>query len=113
MVTAPSVMGEVGILPDHLPLLAELSEGQVSLSRGTQVDRYSIAGGFLEVNANTVLLLLESAEHRADIDQKRAERALKAADEKLKGMAMDDPDYAEWSGRARRARARLAVLAAS
>ena len=109
MVVAPSVLGEVGILPDHRPLLAELSEGQVSLTRGTQTDRYAVAGGFLEVNANKVLLLLEAAEMKPDIDVKRAEKNLREAEEKLKALSMDDPAYGEWSGRAKRARARLQV----
>ena len=111
MVTAPSVLGEVGILADHLPLLAELEPGQVALSRGTETQRYAIAGGFLEVNANKVLLLLEAAEPKAEIDVKRAEKNSRDAEDKLKTLSMDDPAYADWSGRLKRARARLQVAA--
>ena len=62
MVLAPAVLGQVGILPNHRPLLADLGTGPVELRDGAQVHRYNITGGFLEVNANAVLVLAESAE---------------------------------------------------
>ena len=46
-VTAPSVMGEVGILTDHLPLLAELREGPLGLFKEGSVELYAVSGGFV------------------------------------------------------------------
>ena len=112
-VTAPSVMGEVGILPDHLPLLADLTEGPVGLYRGGVVDMYAISGGFLEVNDNEVLLLAETAERADEIDRARSEAALKDAERKLQILAIDDPDYPKQEARARRNRVRLEIASRS
>ena len=108
-VTAPSVMGEVGILPDHLPLLADMHEGPVGLFKQGQSELYAISGGFIEVNDNVVTILAETAEAARDIDSKRAQRALEDAETKLKNLDVQDAEYAEQELRARRARVRLHV----
>src|SRR5687767_14767772 len=78
-VTAPSVKGEVGILPDHLPLLTDMEEGAVGLFKDGKVDRYAVSGGFIEVERNTVTILAETAERSDEIDVQRARAALKDA----------------------------------
>jgi len=108
-VTAPSVMGEVGILPHHLPLLAQLQEGAVGLFVGTTTKYYAVSGGFLEVDRNTVNILADTAERADDIDVKRSRRALKDATKKLETLKYTDPEYAEQEKRARRAQVRLQV----
>ncbi len=109
MVTAPSVLGEVGILPGHLPLLADLHEGPLGLWKGTDVQQYAVSDGFIEVDADTVTVLAETCEKSVNIDVKRSERALKDAQKKLKKLDIADPDYAEQIARIRRARIRLHV----
>jgi len=108
-VTAPSVMGEVGIMEDHLPLLADMQEGPVGLFQGGKVTYYAVSGGFIEVFANTVTILAETAERADEIDVKRCKKALEEAEAKLKTLVITDPEYAEQDARARRARARLQV----
>lgn len=108
-VTAPSVEGEVGILPQHLPLLADLHEGVVGLYKGLEVDYYAVSGGFVEVNDDVVTVLAETAEHSDEIDRKRAQRALDDAEARLKGLNYGEPEYAEQDARAKRARVRLYV----
>ncbi|MEZ4270208.1 MAG: ATP synthase F1 subunit epsilon [Myxococcota bacterium] len=112
-VTAPSVMGEVGILPDHLPLLADMSEGAVGLFRGGQVELYAVSGGFVEVDHNHVTILAETAEHGRNIDIKRSENAFKSAQGKLRTLDFQSPEYAEQEARVRRAQVRLDVARAS
>src|SRR5262245_61260162 len=82
-VTAPSVMGEVGILPDHLPLLASLQAGPVSVASGGRTDYFAVSGGFLEVHDNIVTILADSAESAKDIDVRRARHTLDDAKQKL------------------------------
>ena len=108
-VAAPSVMGEVGILPDHLPLLAELTTGPVGLFTGGQAHYYAVSGGFLEVHNNTVTILADTAEAANEIDTKRCQKALEEASQRLKELDYTDPRYAEEEARARRARVRLTV----
>jgi len=107
--TAPSVMGEVGILPDHLPLLADMQEGPLCLFREGKKETFAISGGFIEVNRNAVTVLAETAEKSSDIDVRRAQRALADAEKQLKQLDFTDPQFAEQEARARRARVRLLV----
>lgn len=112
MLTAPSVMGEVGILPDHRPLLADLNAGSVTIKTDAGVESYAIAGGFLEVDRNHVTLLAEAAEAATDIDVDRARAALKDAETKLAKLEYNSPEHNEEWARARRARVRLFVAGA-
>jgi F-type H+-transporting ATPase subunit epsilon len=110
MVTAPSVMGQLGILPEHQPLLADLVEGPVIFKAGNSSETYAVSGGFLEVDRNKVIILAETAEHTSEIDEERAQGALGDSEKKIKGLDITDPDYEEHQSRVRRARVRLSVL---
>jgi len=111
MVIAPSALGEVGILPNHRPLLADLVPGVVELRHGggTKVEKFAISGGFLEVDRNKVSLLVETAERPEEIDVERAQKAFGAADSALKKLSPADQGYAEQQARFLRARVRLQV----
>jgi F-type H+-transporting ATPase subunit epsilon len=76
---ARTTIGEIGILPGHIPVLGVLAEGGVI--KIVPVDgepiRAAVSGGFLSVNDNKVSVLAESAEfdHEIDVDAARAELA--------------------------------------
>ena len=108
-VTAPSIMGEVGLLPDHLPLLAKLQEGPVGLFSGGVAHYYAVSGGLVEIHRNVVTILADSAERADEIDVRRSEKALADAEAKLKGLEPSDPAWDEQEARARRARTRIQV----
>jgi F-type H+-transporting ATPase subunit epsilon len=111
MVIAPSALGEVGILPNHRPLLADLVPGVVELRHGggTKVEKFAISGGFLEVDRNKVSLLVETAERPEEIDVERAQKALAAADAAVKKLSPADAEYDDQKSRLLRARVRLQV----
>jgi F-type H+-transporting ATPase subunit epsilon len=111
MVVAPSVMGQVGILPDHRPLLADLDVGIVELRSGGVVERFAISGGFLEVAGSRVTLLVEAAERADTIDVARSKAVLADAEAKLKKLDSGSAEYAEEFQRARRARNRVEAAA--
>jgi F-type H+-transporting ATPase subunit epsilon len=109
MVTAPSVLGEVGILVDHLPLLADMYEGPVGFKVGDKMELYAVSGGFIEVDRNSVTILAETAEHVDEIDVKRSKKALEEAEELIKTLDTNTEEYQEEWNRAQRARTRLQV----
>jgi F-type H+-transporting ATPase subunit epsilon len=109
MVTAPSVMGELGILADHRSLLADLVAGPVTVRTGTGMETFAVSGGFIEVDRNSVTLLVETAEAASGIDVERSKAALKDAEKKLEKLEYNTPDYNEEWARAKRARVRLTV----
>ena len=79
LVLAPSVDGQLGILPRHAPLITQLEPGTLELRRGAETQHFSITGGFLEVMDNTVTVLADASENAAEISRERAEAAREAA----------------------------------
>jgi F-type H+-transporting ATPase subunit epsilon len=79
---ARTLIGEIGILPGHIPVLGVLADGGVV--KIVPVDgepfRVAVEGGFLSVNDNKVSVLAENAEFADEIDVDRARADLAAAD---------------------------------
>lgn len=109
LVLAPTVDGQVGILPSHAPLVTNLASGTLEMRRDGESRYLSITGGFMEVMNNNVVVLAEASEFAEDINRVRAERARDSAEHDLSvGRQTGDQDL---SLRARsalsRAKARL------
>lgn len=84
MVTAPSAAGMIGILAHHVPLFSKLIEGEVKIDKGNEEFYLAIGGGFLEVTPKKVILLVTSAYHADEINEKEVEEAKKRAEEALR-----------------------------
>ncbi len=67
-VTAPSVEGEFGVLPGHLPLLAALRTGIVSYRHGSETKRCAVGRGFAEAGPDKLIILTDDYSERATID---------------------------------------------
>ena len=61
IVIAPGVQGEMGILPQHAPLITALNPGELRFRQGDQEQGFAIGGGYLEVLNNQVTVLADSA----------------------------------------------------
>ena len=83
MVVAPSVDGEVGILPNHAPLIAVLQIGELRVKKGADEQSIVVAGGFMEVLDDKVTILADTAERSEEIDVAAAEQARTRAQEAL------------------------------
>lgn len=109
-VVAPGMEGELGILPHHAPLLTILQPGELRIMKDGQDDSYlAVTGGFLEVMANKVVILANAAEHAEEIDEARAQEAVKRAQERMTHRGAD-MDLERALGSMRRAEARLKVV---
>ena len=109
MVVAPSVLGELGILPGHRALLADLMPGVLALRVQDKSERYAVSGGFIEVERDRVTVLAETAERGMDIDVERAKAAQKSAEAQMKKLDPLSEEYADQAARSKRAQARLAA----
>jgi len=91
MVVARTADGEIGVLPDHAPLLATLTPGfVVRIVREAEPELVvAVHGGFLSVRDEGVSVLAEMAESAEEIDVARAHEALRAA-EGLSGLEAFD-----------------------
>lgn len=67
-VTAPSVQGEFGVLPGHLPVVAALRPGLVSYRQGSDLKKVAVGSGFAEAGQNKLLILAEEFADRASVD---------------------------------------------
>jgi F-type H+-transporting ATPase subunit epsilon len=67
-VTAPSVNGEFGVLPGHLPLLAALRTGIVSYRQGAETTRVAVGAGFAEAGPDKLIILTDEYAERSQLD---------------------------------------------
>jgi F-type H+-transporting ATPase subunit epsilon len=67
-VTAPSVEGEFGVLPGHVPLLAALRTGIVSYRQGSESKRCAVGEGFVEAGPDKLVILTDRYIEREQID---------------------------------------------
>ncbi len=108
MVVAPGVLGTLGILPHHAPLLTALEVGELRIKRDGEEISVAVSGGFMEVRSNKVIVLADTAERAEEIDTARAEAARERA-ERLLREKPDGVDLAAIEGALRRSRIRLKV----
>jgi len=106
---APGAAGELGIYPQHCPLLASLTTGELRITNGEHIDEVFVSCGFIEVQPDMITILSDAAERAGDIDEAaaiEAERIAKEAVETHQG----DIDYAKAEAELAMTTARLAWL---
>ncbi|MFO0573024.1 MAG: ATP synthase F1 subunit epsilon [Polyangia bacterium] len=92
-VTVPGLLGELGILPGHVPLLAATKAGVLRYRRGTERGRMALGPGFAEVDGkDTVLALVQKAADGESVNVAAAEELLASANERLKGDSKDSQE---------------------
>ena len=92
-ITVPGLDGELGILPDHTPLISQLKTGILSYRQGNERKQLHVSGGFIEVLSDRVSVLSDVAERPEEIDLDRAQRARERAEKRLASRG-DDIDFA-------------------
>ena len=83
MVTLPGTEGEMGILPQHAPLITTIGSGEIVARRGLSEDRILVTGGCAEVTAERVAIIAVFATDESAIDENNAEEARKRAEARL------------------------------
>ncbi len=84
LVTVPSVLGTMGVLPRHIPLFAQLTEGEIKIKKDNDEIYLSIGGGFIEVTKSKVIVLVTRAVHYKELNEVEILKARKEALEALK-----------------------------
>lgn len=82
-VTLPGVEGELGIFPMHIPLMTQLTAGEVCARKDGQDHFLAVGEGFVEVSGERVAILTDMAIKADDIDEVKAEEARKRAEVRL------------------------------
>jgi F-type H+-transporting ATPase subunit epsilon len=107
----PVLGGYIGVLPGHTPLLAEMGIGELSYHVGNRAVSCTAMGGFVEVLADRVIVLADSAERAEEINVSRAEAALGRAQKRLATTNDPNVDWKRAEESLSRAQVRLQVAA--
>jgi F-type H+-transporting ATPase subunit epsilon len=83
MVTLPAAEGEMGIFPMHVPLMAQISSGEVIVRKDGREFFLAVGDGFVEVTGSRVAILTDMAIKADDIDEAKAEEAKRKAESRL------------------------------
>lgn len=108
-VSLPTVEGEITILPDHIPLLAAMKPGELKIKIDGKETYFSVTRGVVEVDGKTITILTDAAERAEEIDEKRAEEAIKKAKELMSKERVDEEGYAEAVAQLERALSRIKI----
>lgn len=84
MVTLPGVEGEMGIYPQHVPLLTQIAAGEVIARKDGQDHSLAVGDGFVQITGNHVAIMTDMAISAENIDETKAEEARRRAEERLK-----------------------------
>ncbi len=110
-VTAPGVLGEFGVLPNHIAFLATLEIGEMSYKQGVQRVYLALSGGYAEVLDNVMTVLANTAEFGGEIDVERARKARERTEKKLEELNREDKEFAMTEAALHRALLRLQIAA--
>ncbi len=109
-VVIPTVEGEIGILPGHIPLLTQVEDGELRVTKGATTQLLVVSGGFAQIDGDRVRVLAENAINEAKIDENAVEAALKRAEEQLReAKDMDPAQYEQLQSMVRYSGVQLAV----
>lgn len=91
MVYAPAEMGELGIAPQHTPLMTRLKPGEVRVETETngEMQYFYVSGGLLEVQPHVITVLADTALRAKDIDEANAIQAKERAEKALQDQASE------------------------
>ena len=112
IVVIPGQGGEMGVLPNHAPLLTTLEMGVIRVRHGGQEEIFTVTGGLAEIQPQIVTILAEAAENVDEIDIARAQEAKERAQKLLADApTQEDMDaYLALEAALRRSNLRLDVV---
>ena len=93
MVTLPGSEGEMGIYPNHVPLMTQVAAGEVTARRDGRDEFLAVGEGFVEITGDRVAILTDMAIKAENIDEVKAEEARKRAEARL-AEKLDDEETA-------------------
>ncbi|MCP9819123.1 F0F1 ATP synthase subunit epsilon [Synechococcus sp. Cruz-9H2] len=110
-VILPSISGQVGILTGHVSMLTALDVGVMRLRTGKDWTSIALMGGFAEVEANEVTVLVNGAELGSSIDPSKAEQEVEMAEQMAAGFEGQPPSTEKVKAQQKLARSRARLQA--
>ena len=94
LVVLPAVEGEMGVYPQHIPLITQLKPGELIVTKDGKQIALAVGEGFVEVTAEKVSVLVDMALQESEIDEKAVEEAIARAEARLKEQHIGDEESA-------------------
>ena len=93
-VVLPAIEGEMGVYPQHVPLITQLKPGELVVTKDGKQTALAVGEGFVEVTAEKVSVLVDMALQESEIDEKATEEAIARAEARLKEQHVGDEEAA-------------------
>lgn len=94
MISLTGVDGEMGIYPQHMPLMTQLAAGEIIVKKGPENIFLAVGDGFVQVTSHAVSVLTDMAIRADDIDEVKAEQARQKAEARLAQKLSDEESVA-------------------
>lgn len=89
-VSLPGLEGDLGVYPNHTPLMTQIVAGEIRVAQNGQSKFLAVGAGFVEITGNQVSVLTDMAVQADNIDEQAAEEARKRAEKRLKEKLSDE-----------------------
>lgn len=109
MVVIPGVEGELGILPNHVPLMTQLLPGELRVTKNGAELLLAVGEGFVEITQDHVSVLTDMAVEEKDIDEAAAEDAVRRAEAALQDKTLQSEEMATVEAALQKSLAQLRV----
>lgn len=90
MVTLPGIAGQLGVYPEHVPLLTQMVPGEIIVRKDGRDTFFATGAGLIEVTAARVSILTDLAVQADKIDEAKAEEARQRAEARLREKLSDE-----------------------
>jgi F-type H+-transporting ATPase subunit epsilon len=90
MVTLPAIEGQMGVYPDHMPLITQIEPGEVIVTRDGQERYLAVGEGLVEITAGSVSIVTDMAVPAERIDEAKIEEARARAAARLQDVISDE-----------------------
>lgn len=90
MVNLPGLEGDMGVFPEHVPFMTQISAGEIGVFKNGEQQFLAVGEGFVEVTGEKVAVLTDMAVKESDIDEQAAEDARKRAESRLQEKLSDE-----------------------
>jgi F-type H+-transporting ATPase subunit epsilon len=108
-VQLPGAEGDMGVFPQHEPLITELKAGELRITCNGKVEILAIGEGFAEITATSIGIMTDGAVNEKEIDEKAAEEAVKRAEDLLKSSTLQGDELEATQASLARALAQIRV----
>ena len=93
MVTLPAVEGEMGVFPQHVPLMTQIVPGEIIVKKDGRDYFLAVGEGFVEITGERVAIMTDMAIRAENVDEAKAEEARRRAEARL-AEKLDDEEAA-------------------